>query len=143
MMKQLSKAQSITLLAGSCLMVLGAVFYVLGFQRVTPWAFTVGALAFVAMQARQTYDGHNFTIRRLMRIKTVGEVCFLLAALFMVENSYHFLLPLFMSMSDNGYYLYLSYIHNNWVLLLLIAAVIQLFTTHRIAAELDKEAKKL
>jgi len=124
-------------------MVLGAMLYVFGFQTFTPWIFAAGAVAFVAMQARQTYDGRNFMIKRLMRIKTVGEVCFLLSALLMIENSYHFVLPLFLRLFDNGYYLYVTYIHNNWVLLLLVAAVIQLYTTHRIAAELGKEAKKL
>lgn len=142
-MKQLNKTQSVVLLAGSFLMVLGAVLYVFGCQTFTPWIFAVGAVAFAAMQARQTYEGRNFMIRRLMRIKTVGEVCFLLSALLMVENSYHFILPLFLNMFENGYYLYLTYIHNNWVLLLLVAAVIQLYTTHRIANELEKEAKKL
>lgn len=142
-MKQLNKTQSVVLLAGSFLMVLGAVLYVFGYQTFTPWIFAVGAVAFVAMQARQTYEGRNFMVKRLMRIKTVGEVCFLLSALLMVENSYHFILPLFLNMFENGYYLYLTYIHNNWVLLLLVAAVIQLYTTHRIANELEKEAKKL
>lgn len=142
-MKQLTKAQSVILLIGSCLMVLGAVFYVLGFQTVTPWVFAAGAAAFVSMQARQTYGGRDFMIKRLVRIRTMGEVCFLLSALFMVENSYHFLLPLFLRFSENGYYHYVTYVHNNWVLLLLVAAVIQLYATHRIANELEKEAKKL
>lgn len=142
-MRQLTKLQSIILLAGSILMVAGAVMYVLGYQTVTPWIFAAGALAFVAMQARQTYEGNNFLIKRLVRIKTFGEVCFILSAVMMVENSYHFLLPLFLRFSENGYYQYVTYIHNNWVLLLLVAAVLQLYSTHRIAAELGKEAKKL
>lgn len=142
-MKQLTKMQSIVLLAGSFFMVLGAILYVFGFQTFTPWIFAAGAVAFVAMQARQTYEGRNFMIKRLMRIKTVGEIFFLLAALLMIENSYHFVLPLFLNMSENGYYQYLIYIHNNWVLLLLVAAIIQLYTTHRITNELGKEAKKL
>ena len=41
-----------------------------------------------------------------------------------------------------GYNAYLTYIHNNWVVLLLVAAMLELYSTHRISNELDKEAKK-
>jgi hypothetical protein len=37
---------------------------------------------------------------------------------------------------------YLNYIKNNWVVLLLLAAILQLYTTYRIDHELEKEAKK-
>ena len=35
---------------------------------------------------------------------------------------------------------YVQYIGNNWVVTLLIAALIQLFTSYRIGKELEKEA---
>jgi len=38
---------------------------------------------------------------------------------------------------------YLQYVYNKWVVTLLIAAILQLYTTHRISQELEKEAKKL
>ena len=34
-------------------------------------------------------------------------------------------------------------IYNKWVIVLLIAAILQLYTTHRIGSELEREAKKL
>ena len=37
---------------------------------------------------------------------------------------------------------YIKYIHNNWVIVLLVAAVLQLYSSHRIGHELEKEAKK-
>jgi hypothetical protein len=37
---------------------------------------------------------------------------------------------------------YLQYVYNKWVITLLIAAILQLYTTHRISHELEKEAKK-
>ena len=37
---------------------------------------------------------------------------------------------------------YLQYVRNNWVVTLLVAAILQLYSTHRISRELDKEAKK-
>ena len=33
----------------------------------------------------------------------------------------------------------MTYIHNNWVVLLLIAAIIEIYTTHRISNELKKD----
>ena len=39
--------------------------------------------------------------------------------------------------------IYLQYVNNNWVVVLLVAAVLQLYTTYRISSELEKEAKKL
>lgn len=124
-------------------MVAGAGLYVFGIREAAGWIFAVGALAFVAMQVRQTYDGNNYTVRRLRKILSVSDFCFVLSALLMIENTYNFMLPVFVSMADNGYYMYLTYIHNNWVVVLLVAAIIQLYATHRISNELEKEAKKL
>lgn len=132
-----------TLLAGAVLLVLGAVLYVFNLFSGAAWIFTVGAVAFASMQMLQTYSGSNFTVRRLRRILTVGDVLFVVSALFMLENTYRVLLPLFSSWWENGYYHYVTYIYNNWVVLLLVAAMLELYATHRIANELDKEAKKL
>lgn len=142
-MRQLNKTQSIILLVGACLMVAGAGLYVFGVQDVAPWLFAAGAAAFVAMQLQQTYDGRNMTVRRLRRIMITGDIFFLISAVLMIENSYHFMLPLFLKYLENGYYQYVSYVHNNWVITLLVAAVIEIYATHRISNELDKEAKKL
>lgn len=142
-MKQLSKLQSIVMLSGAFCMVVGAGLYVVGITAVTPWIFTAGAVAFALMQMQQTYDGRNLAVRRLRRIMTFGDVLFILSAVLMLENTYRFILPLFTTYINNGYYQYVTYINNNWVILLLIAAVIEIYTTHRISNELEKEAKKL
>ena len=132
-MKQLNKTESIIFLAGGMMMVVGsgAYLFMLGWA---PYVFAVGALAFVLMQLKQTYDGDNLTIRRLRRIMVVSDVMFLLAALLMFANMGNFM----------GLHLwdYLNYLHNNWVVALLVAAILQLYSTHRISHELDKEAKK-
>lgn len=131
------------LFVGACLMVAGAGLYVFGVQAVAPWLFAAGAVAFVSMQLQQTYDGRNITVRRLRRIMIMGDMFFLLSAVLMIENSYHFLLPLFLKYLENGYYQYVTYVHNNWVVTLLVAAMVEIYATHRISNELDKEAKKL
>lgn len=103
-------------------------------QRWAPYVFAVGALAFVLMQLKQTYDGQNLTIRRLRRIMVVSDIFFLLAAALMFANQGNFM--------GLRRWDYLNYVHNNWVVALLAGAILQLYSTHRIGAELEKEAKK-
>lgn len=50
-------------------------------------------------------------------------------------------MPVFMKLFPDGYNYYVTYVHNNWVLLLLVAAMLEIYTTHRISSELAKEAK--
>ena len=131
-MKQLSKWEAYVMLVGGLLMVVGAGANVL-FCSWAPYVFAPGSLLFVAMQLRQRYEGRDFTIRRLRRIQIISNVLFLLAGLLMIANQANFL-PI-----DQLYYI--KYVHNNWVVVLLVAAVLQLYTGHRIASELEKDTK--
>lgn len=123
-------------------MVVGAGIYVFTAAKLAAWLFAVGAFTFAAMQLQLRYEGSNLTLQRLRRIMIIGDILFMFAAVLMIENVYHFLLPLFMNSGVDGYNTYINYIHNNWVVVLLIAAILELYSTHRISAELDKEAKK-
>ena len=132
-MKQLSDIETAILLIGGLLMVVGAG----GSMFLQSWAayiFAPGALLFAAMQMRQSYDGNNFTIRRLRRIQLTSDVLFLLAGLLMLANQSNFF--------GINLLLYIKYVHNNWIIVLLVAAILQLYASHRIANELEKEAKK-
>lgn len=131
-MRQLSKLEGILLLVGGLLMVVGAGANVL-FCSWAPYVYAPGSLLFVAMQLRQRYEGRDFTIRRLRRIQVVSDVLFLLAGLLMLANQSNFL-PL-------DQLSYIKYVHNNWVIVLLVAAILQLYTSHRIANELEKDTK--
>lgn len=141
-MKRLSKLETIVMAIGALLSVFGVMIYVVSGASWACWLFLVGALAFVAMQERQTYEGRNVTISRLRRIMTMGNLCLLLSAFMMAEDVSHILYSVITSMWTNGYYFYVSYIHNNWVILLIVAVVIELYTTIRISSELQREAKK-
>ena len=141
-MKQLSRLQSLIFLAGGLLMVVGAGLFVFSNKQLASWIFLVGAIAFVSMQMQQQYEGTNFVIRRLRRIMTLAEICFILAALLMVENAYNFLLPLFVDHLQNGLNDYIIYIMGKWVVMLLIAAILEVYTTHRISSELEKEKQR-
>ncbi|MBQ8153359.1 MAG: hypothetical protein IJ069_06740 [Prevotella sp.] len=131
-MRQLSKLETVLLLLGGLLMVIGSGASIF-LQSWAPYVFAPGALLFAAMQMRQTYEGTNFTIRRLRRIMLISDVLFLFAALMMFANQANFL--------GLDFLLYIKYVHNNWIVILLVAAILQLYTSHRIANELEKETK--
>ena len=131
-MRKLNKVQTIVFLAGALLMVIGAGASLLAWKG-APYVFAVGALAFASMQLLQRYEGNNFVIRRLRRMMILSDVLFLLSALLM-----------FASMGNVfglSHIDYITYIYNKWVLTLLIAAILQLYSTHRIDSELAKEAE--
>ena len=121
------------MLIGGLLMVIGAGASMF-LQVWAAYIFSPGALMFAAIQMRQSYDGTNFAIRRLRRIMVISDVLFLIAALLMLANQSNFL--------GISYFQYIKYVHNNWIVVLLVAAILQLYTSHRIANELEKEAKK-
>lgn len=138
-MRQLNRTESILFLAGGILMVAGAGCYVFFlWQAVVCWLVLVGGILFAAMQARQSYEGNNITLRRLRRIQGFALCCFVLAGVFMVEDCYHLMRPWF-SHSIGGYANYVNIFHNNWVVALLIGALLEVYTTHRIGYELKKE----
>ena len=138
-MRQLSKFESIIYLLGGITMVVGAGLYAFFIvQHVACWIMLIGALAFVLMQSRQRYDGSSVTIRRLRKIMTIAGFGFIIAGFFMVEDSYMFLRPVF-SNTTEGYTTYVGVFHHNWVILLLISAILEMYTSHRISYELKKE----
>lgn len=133
-MKQLSKLQSTLFLIGGVLMVVGAGCYAfLVAQQVVCWVYLVGALIFASMQVNQTYEGNSPTIKRLKRIMTTADIFFVLSGLLMVDSAYMFLRD---SFSDTV--TYLNLIYNKWVLMLLVAAILEMYTMHRISSELKK-----
>lgn len=136
-MKQLSKIQTIVFLVGGILMVIGAGSYVFMFQRaVMSVVFLVGALCFALMQLEQRYDGQNVVIIRLRRIQIIADVQFILSGILMIDSHYMLLKPLFSSYTD-----YIQYVYNKWIMTLLIAAILEIYTVHRLSSELEKEKK--
>jgi hypothetical protein len=143
-MKQLNSLQNLIFLAGGALMVIGVVLNFFGFQQVAACLFLLGAVCFGGMQMMQTYEGNNVVIRRLRRIMTLADVLFIVSGLLLLEQNFNFLMPLFQKNGMQGMIYYAQYVvHNNWVLVLFVAALLELYTMHRISSELAEEAKKL
>ena len=114
-------------------MLAGAAVWMLS-KTIAPVLFATGALAFTAMQVQQRYDGQNFTIQRLRRIMLLSDVLLIVTAAMMFADYGN---PLGLD-----HLTWLNYIHNNWLVVLLIAAFMQLYTVFRIDSELRQEAKK-
>ena len=133
-MRQLNNWQNAIFLIGALLMVVGAGANLLQWSA-APYVFALGALGFASMQMLQRYEGSNFVIRRLRRIMLLSDVLFLVSAVLMFASQEN--------VFGLSHITYLQYVYNKWVVTLLIAAILQLYTTHRIGNELEKEAKKL
>ena len=121
------------MLLGGLLMVVGS-GTALFIQSWAPYVFAPGALLFAAMQLRQRYEGNNITVKRLRHMIILSDVLFLVAALLMFANQSNFL--------GLDYLTYIKYVHNNWVVVLLVAAILQLYASHRIANELEEDDGK-
>jgi fatty acid desaturase len=132
-MKELNKIQTAIFLLGGLLMAVGAGTTLLGWGS-APYIYALGALGFASMQLLQRYEGTNFTIRRLRRMQMLSDVLFLVAALLMFANRGNIF--------GLSYITYIEYVYNKWVIVLLIAAMLQLYSMHRLGSELEKEAKK-
>lgn len=119
-------------------MVIGAGCFVFMFaQQIVCWMYLLGALLFAAMQVNQAYEGQNPTIKRLKKIMTFADIFFVLAGLLMVDSANMWLRD---SLSDPV--TYFNLIYNKWVMLLLAAAILEMYSMHRIASELKKEEAK-
>jgi len=133
-MRQLNKIESLIYVAGALLMVAGAALSLFGWSGY-PYLYCIGAVCYASMQLQQRYEGTNPTIRRLRRLMILSDFLIMLAGLMMFAGRGN---VFGLSQLD-----YLQYVYHKWVVVLLIAAVIQLYVVHRIDYELKKEAKKL
>ncbi len=136
----MTNTQAVLFLIGGLLMVIGSGSFVFMFmQNIACWVFLLGTILFSVLQSMQTYQGQNKVIVRLKRILNLSNLLFVFSGILMVDAQYNFLISLFQHGSDNGYVLYFTYVYNKWVLLLLIAAVLEVYGVNRIDRELKKE----
>lgn len=116
-------------------MVAGAGCYAFLFEQKTVcWVYLLGALMFASMQVSQTYEGPSMAVRRLKRIMTMADIFFVLSGLLMVDSAYCFMRDAFSNIVT-----YYNLVYNKWVLLLLVAAMLEMYAMHRIGSELKKD----
>ena len=125
LMKKLNKIQILVFRLGGLLMLLGAGLNPIEVEA-APYVYCLGALMFASMQMMESYEGSNFVIRRLRRQQIIGALLLMLSGVAMFGNVYR-----------------IEYVrHNEWLIVMLIAAMLELYTAFRIPAELEKEKRE-
>ena len=114
----MKKGYSIIQMIGAVLLLVGAMLQITRWE-LAPVLYTVGAVMFAYVQVMSRYEGRNLVIRRLRRQQILGAVLLVFAGVLMFVTN-----------------------HNEWILCLTIAAVIELYTAYRIPSELEKENRK-
>jgi len=136
-MKKLNKIESILFMLGGMLMVTGIGCYVFMLApSITCWIALTGSILFSTLHMIQAYEGSLLAIKRLKRILNIADLLFVIAGILIVDSTYNFLRPAFENQES-----YITYVYNKWVLLLLIAAILEVYATHRIDYLLKKQGK--
>lgn len=111
----MKKGYTVIQMVGAVLLLIGAMLQITRWE-LSPIIYTIGAVMFAYVQVMSRYDGQNLIVRRLRRQQILGAVLLVFAGVLMFVTR-----------------------HNEWVLCLSVAAVIQLYTAFRIPSELEKE----
>ena len=122
-MRELTRIQQVVFMMGGGLLLVSAVGYLI-LPELFQWSYIVGALMFASMQMLSRYEGDDIVVCRLRRQQVFSDVLLMLAGPLMVFN-HHTVLNLY-------------YLTNEWMLAIIVASVIQLYTAFRIPAELKK-----
>jgi hypothetical protein len=111
----MSKIYQIVQGVGAVLLLVGAMLQITRWE-LSPILYTIGAVMFAYVQVMSRYEGKNLIIRRLRRQQILGAVLLVFAGVLMFVTK-----------------------HNEWVLCLTVAAILELYTAFRIPSELEKE----
>ncbi len=141
-MKQLNKIQSALFLFVVVLMVVGACSFVLkqiypSLVETTSWVFLLGTVLFSVIQSMQTYEGKSPAIHRLKRIQNVANILFIFAGISMVDTVYTFTEKWL-----GNPQLFYSIFYGKWIVVMLVASILELYTTFRISHEMKGEECK-
>ena len=111
----MSKGYTVVQVMGAVQLLVGAMLQITRWE-LSPYIYTIGAVMFAYVQIMSRYEGKNLIVRRLRRQQVLGAVLLVFAGVLMFVTR-----------------------HNEWVLCLSAAAVLQLYTAFRIPSELEKE----
>ena len=111
----MSKFYQIVQGVGAVLLLVGAMLQITRWE-LSPILYTIGAVMFAYVQVMTRYEGKNLIVRRLRRQQILGAVLLVFAGVLMFVTK-----------------------HNEWVLCLTVAAILELYTAFRIPSELEKE----
>ncbi len=126
-MRKLNELQLSIYNIGGLLVLAGAMLYLVpSLQSYAPWVFILGAIAFASMQILAAYEGRSVVLRRLRRQQIIGAIILVATGFVMYMNVHN--IPPFRG--------------TEWMMFLMVAAILELYTSFRIPAELKKEGEK-
>jgi phosphatidylserine synthase len=111
----MKRGTTIMQMTGAVLLLIGAMLQITRWE-LAPVLYTIGAVLFAYVQVMSRYEGKNLIIRRLRRQQILAAVLLVFTGVLMFVTR-----------------------HNEWVLCLTIAAILELYTAFRIPSELEKE----
>ncbi len=121
-MIKMTKIETYLMNVGGVFILLGASAY-LFYPIASTYIYIIGALLFGCIQIKNGYRGNNIIIRRLRRQQIFAALLLMLTGLLMITNTYR--------------WIYCR--HNEWVICLTIAAIMELYSSFRLSHELKKE----
>ena len=89
------------------------------------------------IQSMQTYEGKSPVIHRLKRIQNVANILFIFAGISMVDTVYTFTEKWL-----GNPQLFYSIFYGKWIVVMLVASILELYTTFRISHEMKGEECK-
>lgn len=104
-------------MTGAVLLLLGAMLQITRWE-LAPIIYIIGSVLFAWTQVSDSYNGKNLIVRRLRRQQIIGAMLLVFTGVLMYTSK-----------------------HNEWIVCLTIAAVLELYTAYRIPSELEKENK--
>ena len=111
----MNKVYQIVQMLGAVMLLVGAMLQITHWE-LSPFLYILGAVMFAYVQVMSRYEGKNLIIRRLRRQQILGAVLLVFAGVLMFMTN-----------------------HNEWILCLTIAAILELYTAYRIPSEIEKE----
>ena len=120
----MNRMQTFLFRLGGLLLVAGAALPIVH-TKIAATAFCLGALLFVPLQLTDRYAGTSLTLRRLYRQRAVSDFLLLLAAGLLAMQAWRI-----------G-----RFVRGEWVVVLVVAVVVQLYCVFRIEQEIKKEHK--
>lgn len=101
-------------MTGAVLLLAGAVLKI-SLSNEASYIYTAGALLFAVMQFLGRVKGGNFVVRRLVTMQMMGALALVAAGVLMFTHH-----------------------RNEWIVAMTVGALLQLYTSFRIPAEMDK-----
>lgn len=114
----MNKLISALFAVGAVMTLAGAVTFMSGWLY-APYVYTIGATLFALAQINTFYRGENKNLRRLYRQQLLGAFFLVLAGALMFFSD-----------------------QNEWILMLTVGAIMELYSSFRISHEEKKEAKR-